>query len=76
VLEAKSGELLLGQDYERAGRYGRGLGLLYRHGAVHERSWTGEGVRVCTDGRGCANWRESGVSAAVEHVEPLLLPVF
>jgi hypothetical protein len=60
VLEAKSGELWLGQDLERAGRYGRGLGLLYRHSAVH----------------GCAYWREPGMSATVEHVELLLLSEF
>jgi hypothetical protein len=36
-----------GRTWERAGRYGRGLGMLYRHGAVHwgarvhERAWTG-----------------------------------
>jgi hypothetical protein len=58
------------------GRYDRGLGLHYRHGAVHERSWTGERARACTAERGCANWREPGVSAMVEHVEPLLLPEF
>jgi hypothetical protein len=58
------------------GRYDRGLGLLYRHGAVHGRPWTGKGARACTAGRGCANWREPGVSATVEHMEPLLLPVF
>jgi hypothetical protein len=61
---------------ESAGRYSRGLGLLYRHGAVHGRSWIGERTQVCTAGRGCANWREPGVSATVEHVEPLLLPEF
>jgi hypothetical protein len=58
------------------GRYGRGLGLLYRHDAVHGRSWTGVGARACTAGRGCANWREPGMSAVVEHVELLLLSVF
>jgi hypothetical protein len=56
--------------------YGRGLGQLYRHGVVHGRLWTGESARACTARRGCANWRESGVSATVEHVEPLLLVVF
>jgi hypothetical protein len=58
------------------GRYGRGLGLLYRHGAVHGRSWTGERARACTAEHGCVNWCEPGVSATVEHVEPLLLPEF
>jgi hypothetical protein len=32
-------------------------------------------ARACTVGRGCADWREPGMSATVEHVEPLLLPV-
>jgi hypothetical protein len=75
VFRANSVELWFGQDRERVGRYGRGLGLLYRHGVVHERSWTGEGAWACTAGCGCANWREPGVSAAVKHVEPLLLPM-
>jgi hypothetical protein len=35
-----------GMTCERAGRYGRGSGLVYRHGAVHERLWTGERARV------------------------------
>jgi hypothetical protein len=40
------------------------------------------GTARCTGGRGpasargCANWSEPGVSATVEHVEPLLLPEF
>jgi hypothetical protein len=50
--------------------------MLYRHGAVHGQSWTGDRERACTAGRGCANWRELGVSATVEHVELLLLPEF
>jgi hypothetical protein len=41
VLRGKSGELRLGWDYERAGEYGRGLGLLYRCGAGEG---TGSGV--------------------------------
>ena len=65
-----------GRTWERAGRYGLGLGLLYRHDAVHGRSWTGESARACTAERGCANWREPGVSATVEHVELLLVPEF
>jgi hypothetical protein len=40
------------------------------------RSWTGERARACTGERGCANEHEKGVSATVEHVEPLLLPEF
>jgi hypothetical protein len=65
-----------GRTCERAGRYGRGLGLLYRHGAVHGLSWTGERARACTGERGCENGREPGVSTTVEHVELLLLPEF
>jgi hypothetical protein len=76
VFKVKSGELWLGQDRERAGEYDRGLGLLYRHSAVHGRAWTDVGARACTAGRGCANWRESGVSAAIEHVASLFLPEF
>jgi hypothetical protein len=61
---------------EGAGHAGRGSGLLYRHDAVHGRSWTGKHVRACTGECGCANGREPGVSAMVEHVESLLLPEF
>jgi hypothetical protein len=66
----------LGRTCERAGRYGQGSGLLYRHSAVHGRSWTGERSWACTGERGSANGHEPGVSAMVEHVEPLLLPKF
>jgi hypothetical protein len=66
----------LGRTCEHAGRYGRGSVLLYRHGAAHRRSWTGERARACTGERGCANGREPGVSATIEHVEPFPLPMF
>jgi hypothetical protein len=65
-----------GRTCERARRYGQGSGLLYRHDTVHGQSWTGERARACTGERGSANGREPGVSATVEHVEPLLLPEF
>jgi hypothetical protein len=35
-----------------AGRSGARLGRLYRYGAVHGRSWTGECARACTGRRG------------------------
>jgi hypothetical protein len=41
-----------GRTCERAGRYGRGSGLLYRHGAVHGRLWNGERTRACIGERG------------------------
>jgi hypothetical protein len=66
----------LGKTCEHARRDGQGSGLLYRHGAVHRRPWTGERARACTEERGCANGREPRVSAMVEHVEPLPLPKF
>jgi hypothetical protein len=66
----------LGKTCERAGTYGRGSGLLYRHDAVHGQPWTGERARACTGERECTNGREMGVSATVEQVEPLLLPEF
>jgi hypothetical protein len=65
-----------GRTCERAGRYGRGSRPLYRHGTAHGRPWTGERMRACTGERGCANGREPGVSATVEHVESLPLPKF
>jgi hypothetical protein len=43
---------------------------------VHGRSWTDERETACTGESGCANGREPGVSATVEHVELLLLPEF
>jgi hypothetical protein len=66
----------LGKTCEHARRDGRGSGLLYRHGAVHRRSWTSECARAGAGERGCVNGREPGVSATVEHVEPLPLPMF
>ena len=59
-----------------AGRREVRPGRLYRRGAVHGRSWTGECARACTGKARCANGREPGVSAAVEHVFPLPLPLF
>jgi hypothetical protein len=55
VFKVKSGELCLGQDQERAGEYGRGFGLLYRHDTVqggrgpawaHGRARLGAGART------------------------------
>jgi hypothetical protein len=66
----------LGKTCEHAGRDGRGSGLLYRHGAVHRRPWNGERARACAGECGSANGHEPGVSATVEHVEPLPLPKF
>jgi hypothetical protein len=37
---------------------------------------TGGRVGARTAWHGCAGWRAPGMSAAVEHVAPLLLPVF
>jgi hypothetical protein len=59
----------LSKTCEHAGRDGRGSGLPYRHDAVHGRPWTGERARACAGECGCANGRELGVSATVEHVE-------
>jgi hypothetical protein len=64
----------LGRTESARGSTAEALGLLYRQGAVHGRAWTNVGARSCTAGRGCANWRESGMSAAIEHVAPLFLP--
>jgi hypothetical protein len=66
----------LGKTWEHTGRDGRGSGLLYRHGTVNERPWTGERTLACTGERGCTNGREPGVSATVEHMELLPLPKF
>jgi hypothetical protein len=66
----------LGKTCEHVGRDGRGSGLLYRHDAVHRRPWTGKRARAGAGERKCANGREPGVSATVEHVEPLPLSKF
>jgi hypothetical protein len=60
VLGANSGELWLEQD-------------LRVRGEVRSKPAR---AQACTAERGCANGREPGVSATVEHVEPLLLPTF
>jgi hypothetical protein len=66
----------LGRTKSARGSTAEALGLLYRHDTVHGRAWTGVGAWACTAGRGCANWREPGVSAAIEHMAPLFLPEF
>jgi hypothetical protein len=66
----------LGRAESARGSTAEALGLLYRHCVVHGRAWTGMGPRSCMAGGGCANWREPGVSAAIEHVAPLFLPEF
>ena len=43
---------------------------------MHGRSWTSECARACTGKARCANGREPEVSATVEHVFPLPLPLF
>jgi hypothetical protein len=66
----------LGRAESAGGSTAEALGRLYRHSAVHGQAWTGVGVRACTAGRGCANWREPGVSATIEHVASVFLPEF
>jgi hypothetical protein len=64
----------LAGEGERGVKWAR-LGRLYRHDAVHGRPWTGERAGVHWEAR-CANGREPEVSATVEHVCPLPLPMF
>jgi hypothetical protein len=52
----------------------RGLGKL--HGPMAELTEALVRERACTRRRGCANGREPEVSATVEHVCPLPLPMF
>jgi hypothetical protein len=66
----------LGRTESVRGSTAEALGLLYRHGAVHRRAWTSVGARLCSVGRGCANWREPGVSATIKHVASMFLPEF
>jgi hypothetical protein len=59
MLRGKFGELGLGRDCERAREYGRGLGLLYRHGTSE-----GAGLGVARRGRAVSGalgvlWRVS-----------------
>jgi hypothetical protein len=66
----------LGRTKSARGSTTEALGLLYRHGAVHGRVWTNGGARACSAGRGCTNWREPSMSAAIEHVASMFLPEF
>jgi hypothetical protein len=66
----------LGRAESAWGSTTEALGWPYRHGAVHGRAWTGVGARACTAGRGCTNYREPGVSVAIEHVASMFLPEF
>jgi hypothetical protein len=63
-----------GESGEARREYGRGFPTLI--GAVHGQAWTNASARARTAWRGCAGWRAPGMSAAVEHMAPLLLPVF
>jgi hypothetical protein len=56
--------------------YDRGFPTLIDVGVVHGRAWTSAGTRRRTAWHGCTDWREPSMSATVEHVAPLLLPVF
>jgi hypothetical protein len=67
---------VLGESGEAWREYDRGFPALIDAGAVHGRAWTSAGARTRTAWHGCVEWREPGMSAAVEHVAPLLLPVF
>jgi hypothetical protein len=66
----------LGESVEARREYDRGFPILIDAGVVHGRVWTSVGARACTAWCGCADWRESGMSATIEHVAPLFLPVF
>jgi hypothetical protein len=67
---------VLGESGEAWREYDRGFPALIDAGAVQGRAWTSAGARTRTAWHGCEEWREPGMSAAVEHVAPLLLPVF
>jgi hypothetical protein len=59
----------LGSKVRRGGSMIEASLLFIGAGAVHGRAWT-------SGARGCTDWRAPGMSAAIEHVAPLLLPVF
>jgi hypothetical protein len=62
----------LGKVWEHAGRYGQGLGLLYRHDESEgtRRTWPDAGASA----RG--GWANAGVPTRVEHVCTFILPEF
>jgi hypothetical protein len=63
---------ILGKAWERAGRYGRCLGLLYRHseGEGAQQTWPD------TVASARAGWANAGVPTKVEHVCVFILPEF
>jgi hypothetical protein len=63
---------VLGKAWEHAGRYGRGLGLLYRHGEGEGawRTWPDAGASAH------AGWANAGVPTSIEHVCAFILPEF
>jgi hypothetical protein len=65
-----------GESGEARREYDRGFPALIGVDTVHGWAWTSVGARARTAWHGCAGWRAPGMSAAVEHVAPLLLPVF
>jgi hypothetical protein len=60
----------LGKAWERAGRYGRGLGLLYRHGEGEAR----DGLDQTLGRSARVGWANAGVPTRVEHVCGFILP--
>jgi hypothetical protein len=70
-LSAGSGEL-----GEARREYDRGFPALYRHRRGARAGLDQRGTQARMAWRGCAGWRALGMSAAIEHVAPLLLPVF
>jgi hypothetical protein len=65
-----------GESLRRGGSTTEASLLSIDAGAVHGRAWTSAGARAPTAWHGCAGWRAPGTSDVVEHVAPLLLPVF
>jgi hypothetical protein len=68
VRRKNSGELVLGQGWERVGEYGRGLGQLYRRG-----QGAGSGIAWCGHAGPSAE-ACSGVPEQVEHVWVFFCP--
>jgi hypothetical protein len=65
-----------GESGEARREYGRGFPALYRRRLSARAGVDQRGARARIAWCGCAGWHALGMSAAIEHVAPLLLPVF
>jgi hypothetical protein len=65
-----------GESGEAWREYDQGFPALYRLRRGAQAGVDQHGTQACTAWCGCAGWHAPGMSAMIEHVAPLLLPVF